>query len=281
MGDKRSRQEEAVLAVEEVPSKRVVVRECVNRGRVILCADSPMMHHVFSQQQAQPEPRPQQPYRIPKLKQPVQDDGRAAGAAFLAPPARIVGGGAAAVAFEGPGPMLTSWTGPKTPRGCQIVRVSGLPLDMQHAEWKSLVKSAKLPALEASVSGWVLPSNTWQGSGTGYLLVRDKSEAFGALKQLNGMALRCATTGLLRPLFADLCAASELTGDEPFIGHLELGDKSMRGRDPIVPHFVQSNTLELDMSLQWRALVSTQYGAREGLRNAHVRELAQSIGPLS
>lgn len=173
--------------------------------------------------------------------------------------------------------MLTSWTGPKTPRGCQIVRVSGLPLDMQHSEWKSLIKSAKLPALEASVSGWVLPSNTWQGSGTGYLLVRDKSEALVALKQMNGMALRCVTTGLLRPLFADLCAASELTSDKPFIGHLDLGDRIMRGRDPIVPHFVQSNTLELDMSLQWRALVSTQYGAREGLRNAHVHELAQVI----
>ena len=177
--------------------------------------------------------------------------------------------------------MLTSWAGPKTPRGCQIVRVLGLPLDMQHSEWKSLVKSAKLPALEASVSGWVLPSNTWQGSGTGYLLVREKSEALAALKQLNCTALRCATTGLLRPLFADLCSASELGSDEPFIGHLELGDRSMRGRDPIVPHFVQSNTAELDMSLQWRALVSAQYGAREGLRNAHVRELAQAMQPVS
>ena len=233
------------------------------------------MRALLSQHQAQPEPRPQKPYRIPKLKQPILEEGCAAGAGLALP--APAAGGTAPVAFEGAGSILTSWTGPKTPRGCQIVRVCGLPLDMQHSEWKGLVKSAKLPALEASVSGWVLPSNTWQGSGTGYLLVREKSEALAALKQINGMALRCATTGLLRPLFADLCAASELCSDEPFIGHLELGDRSMRDRDPIVPHFVQSNTLELDMSLQWRALVSTQYGAREGLRNAHVHELAQVI----
>lgn len=230
-------------------------------------------------QQAAVPPPPQQqqkPFRIPKTKQAARDEGHPAGAG-PAPLARAAGG-VLPTALVGHGPTLTSWTSSKVPRSCQIVRVSGLPLDMQHLEWKSIVK-AKLPVLEASVSGWVLPSNMWQGSGTGYLLMKDKVGALVALKQLNGMTLRCAATGLLRPLFADLCAASELTGDEPFIGHLELSERSMRGRDPIVPHFVQSNTLELDMSLQWRALVTTQFGGRQGLRSSHVQELARALRP--
>ena len=179
--------------------------------------------------------------------------------------------------------MLSTWTGQRMPRGCQIVRISGLPLDMQHSEWKSVVKAAKLPVLEASVSGWVLPSNLWQGSGTGYVLVKDKTVASVVLKQLNGMTLRCSTSGLLRPLFADILASPEANSDEPFIGHLELSERkqSMRGRDPIVPHFVQSNTLELDMSLQWRALVSTQFSGRQGLRSSHVQELARALLPLT
>lgn len=187
-------------------------------------------------------------------------------------------------ALEESGPTLGAWLGKF--RGSQIVRVSGLPLNMQHSEWKRVVKSAKLPVADTSVSGWVLPSATWQGSGTGYLLVEDKRKASAVLAQLNGMSLRCAATGLLRPLFADVCAAAKLAGDEPFIGHLELRDESAqrhtnnaRSRNPIVPHFVQSNTLELDMSLQWRALVATQFGGRQGLRSSHVTKLSRALRP--
>ena len=170
-------------------------------------------------------------------------------------------------------------------RGHQIVRVSGLPLDIQHSEWNGVVKAAKLPVLQTAVSGWVLPSNVWQGSGTAYLLCKDKPTALVALKQLNSLTLRCSATGLLRPLLAELCTASEIKVDRPFIGHLDLSDPgrvgARGGKDPIVPHFVQSNTLELDMSLQWRALVTAQFGGRQGLRISHVQDLARALQPAA
>jgi hypothetical protein len=223
-----------------------------------------------SQQQAkakEPPPPPRQPFRIPKTKQAAPDDGRPAG-----PAPSAHGAGGLLRAFEGAGSStLMAW---EAVRGHQIVRVSGLPLDIQHSEWNGVVKAAKLPVLQTAVSGWVLPSNVWQGSGTAYLLCKDKPTALVALKQLNSLTLRCSATGLLRPLLAELCTASEIKVDRPFIGHLDLSDPGRAGarggKDPIVPHFVQSNTLELDMSLQWRALVTAQFGGRQGLRISHV-----------
>jgi hypothetical protein len=195
-------------------------------------------------------------------------------AAAFPPAFAAAGGGFAGGAMHaaGTGPTLASWR--RKGAKASVVKVSGLPPSMSHAEWKDALRLAGVSCEDTALGGWALPGAMWRCSGVGYLLVSAK-EAGAAAQRLGAMSLRCPSGQGVRPLFAEECKLEQLEPrDEPLVGHLQLGDGATRGRDPIVPHFVQSNTLELDMSLQWRTLVRRQLQARKELHTGHVTTLA-------
>ncbi len=130
-------------------------------------------------------------------------------------------------------------------------------------------------------------------SGVGYVLVR-ADRAHAAAAALSACSLRCPGDGVLRPLLAELCDAATLraAADAPptLHGHLQHGTPGAaqqqqphhaagaRG-EAIVPHFVQANTLELDMSLEWRTLVRAHLIASARLQQQQAAELGKMMRP--
>jgi hypothetical protein len=228
-------------------------------------------------------------FRIPK-----KPEAELAPVAPPPPHALGVGGASASapqvatLAAGGTGPTLTSWQRDLGRSGeCRVVRVWGLPPAMQHGEWAGVLRASLsgFGMRSAALSGWRLPSSAWRCSGVGYVLVRaDRAQA--AADRLCSCSLRCpGGDALLRPLVAELCDPKLLEPrDEPLYGHLQHGEPkgssaaAARVRnDPIVPHFVQSNTLELDMSLQWRTLLNSHFIGRSRLHEEQAGELAKLL----
>ncbi len=214
----------------------------------------------------------QQPFRIPK-KLDAQPSGGAAAVAASAGGALAYGTACAG----GTGPTLSQWA--KDLRsGSRLVRVWGLPPDLQHAAWVQLLRGAHVRFKEAALCGWQLPLNAWRCTGVGYLLLHKVEDARAAVQLLRACSLRCGSATSLRPLCAELVAERDRAAlelrDEPLIGHLQL---SSGANDPIVPHFVQSNTHELEMALQWRTLVKTHLVGRSELQAQHTRALSAVI----
>lgn len=84
----------------------------------------------------------------------------------------------------------------------------------------------------------------------------------------------------MRPLFAEVWDVKDADQrDEPLIGHVHLGDGGApsRVRSVVVPHFVQSNTLELDMSLQWRTLINLHLVGRSQLHAEQASDLRKIL----
>ncbi len=212
-------------------------------------------------------------YRIPKKAKAAPDSLPADGVA-LAPPLMVVGSTSQVA------PSLKSWEADLRKEKYRVVRVWGLPPAICPADWNELLRSTLqgLRIKSTSVSGWALPTGAWRCMGLGYALVV-AADAEAAVQRLSACSLRCPGMNTLRPLFAERFVPPDVAArDEPIVGHVMLPDVphvnvGRGGRDPIVSHFVQSNTLELDMSLQWRTLVNRQLLGRAELLAAHVREL--------
>jgi hypothetical protein len=209
------------------------------------------------------------------------------------------------------GPTLRSWGRDLfggSGRGVEwrVVRVCGLPAELAHAQWEAALHGALHGhgVRAAALSGWRLPcsseaghaspapSYVWRGLGVGYVLVR-ADRAHAAAAALSACSLRCPGDGALRPLLAELCDAATLRAcaDAPptLHGHLHHGAPgaaqqqahhaaAARG-ETIVPHFVQANTLELDMSLEWRTLIRAHLIASARLQQQQAAELGKMLRP--
>ena len=155
------------------------------------------------------------------------------------------------------------------------MRAEGLPGWLGQEDWARCLRAAGLTFEAASLGGWLMPDGAWQGDGAGFLLLKRAAQE-GALAALGAAALRvCPGPSGLRPLSCRAVTPAQLELGEqvPLVGHLALD-----GADSatLVPHFVQSNTLELNLALQWRRLTRTHALAAHSM---HAQQAAK-LKPL-